>query len=113
MGSRRKHICSIESVQVFSKKDIDGSWIPQRFRKFEWITMRPCTRGAFKVKRNDMGDPNKHWKGRILEFCKRPNGVIELLVQHVYMHKDIKKHHQDETLKSKTNSKLVSGVAFE
>ena len=74
--------------------------------------MRPCTQGAFKIKQKDMSDPNKHWKGRILEFRKRPNGAIEFLAQHVYMHKDIKKNHQDETLKSKTYSKFVPGVAF-
>lgn len=111
MSSRRKNISNILAMEVFNRKDSSGNWICDKYYKLDWILMRPSTRGSFKVKRKDVADPSKHWKGRILEFRKVFNGsgtVTEVLIQHVYTHKQIRVHDENYIAKYKQNSKFLN-----
>ncbi|KAI5060947.1 hypothetical protein GOP47_0024093 [Adiantum capillus-veneris] len=57
--------------------------------------MHPSQKGAFKVRARDVSGLIKHWKTRILSFRQRKTRlqlVNEALVQHVFLHKDIRVH---------------------
>lgn len=106
MAARRKQKSSIQSVEVLNSQDDQGNWISESYSISDWVLMKPSTRGRFKVNKKQVDDRSKHWKGRIKSFRRHPQkpSVIEVLVQHVYMHKEIAISH-DQNIGQKPNSK--------
>lgn len=85
----------IKSMEVKNQKNEAGEWISKTLHCYDWVSMHPSQKGAFKVCAWDMLNLKKHWKGRILDFRRQQVGsryLNEALVQHVFLHKDIYLH---------------------
>lgn len=87
---------TIESMEVRNRKNDAGEWVVDILHCHDWVSMNPSRKGAFRVSAQDALDLTKHWKGRILAFRRRrqtgSQHVNEALVQHVFLHKDIRVH---------------------
>ena len=81
----RKPPSSIESMLIHNRVDEMERWIPLVIRKGSWITMQ-------QNKRRKTNPSISHfinaWKGKVKQF-KLENGKKMVLVQHVFMHREI------------------------
>lgn len=103
----RKPSANLMSVEVFREEN--GHWVSQTYSRWDWVLLRPSSRGHYRVKKKDIGNINKQWKGRIMAF--RPlaphSSKVEMLIQHVYMHKELALS-KNQALGHKPNSKYLS-----
>ena len=76
---------SIESMCVYNRVDVEERWIPTFIKIESWIIMRPS-------KRKKINEKLSHfitvWKGKVKKF-KIEKGKKMVLIQHVFMHKEI------------------------
>ncbi len=109
MQERRKPKSSILSVEVFSELDKHGCWVAHTYSIWDWVLLRPSCRGHYRVKKKDIQNVSKQWKGRIKAFrlLAPHSSKMEVLIQHVYMHKELALS-KNQTLGHKPNSKLFS-----
>lgn len=77
----------IEEISLHNKKDNDGAWVQEAFRKGSWVFLQPFAIGPHRVRQR--GVMEHHWKGRIQRFKKSSNGDLVAIVQHVYSARDI------------------------
>ena len=84
----RRPTSRIESMCIHNRVDEEERWIPIIIKKGSWITMQ-------QNKRRKLNPTMSHyinaWKGRVKEF-KLDAGKKMVLVQHIYMHKDLHLH---------------------
>ena len=84
----RKPSSHIESMCIFNRVDDSERWVPIVIRKGNWITMQQTK----KRKRSPFYYRISHfitaWKGRVKDF-KIQRGKKMVLVQHVFMHREI------------------------
>lgn len=86
MASRsRRPSSSIESMCIYNRVDGDERWIPIIIKIGSWITMLPNKRRKFNEQSNHFISA---WKGKVKDF-KVDKGKKMVLIQHVYMHKEL------------------------
>eukprot|EP00250_Pteridium_aquilinum_P015858 c22805_g1_i2 orf=314-724(-) len=88
---RRNTRGSIHSIDIFNEMDEQGHWIACTYSLWDWVLLRPSSRGHFRVKKKDIGNVKNQRKGRIKAFrySYPPSSRMEVLIQHVYMHKEL------------------------
>lgn len=108
MVERRKAKSCIFSLEVVNEQDEQGHWVPRRYNVLDWVLMKPRSRGRFRVKKKDIHNLSKHWKGRIKGFrCHPPSSSnMQVLIQHVYMHKELALG-PEQAIGHKPNSKFL------
>lgn len=108
MLARRKTRGSIHSIEVFNEMDEQGHWIACTYSLWDWVLLRPSSKGHFRVKKKDTGNVKNQWKGRIKAFrySSPPSSRMEVLIQHVYMHKELALS-RNQVLGHKPNSKCL------
>ena len=76
---------SIESMCIYNRVDAEERCIPTVIKIGSWITMQPS-------KRRKINEQSSHfistWKGKVKEF-QFEKGKKMVLIQHVFMHKEI------------------------
>ena len=68
MLARRKTRGSIHSIEVFNEMDEQCHWIACTYSLWDWVLLRPSSRGHFRVKKKDTRNVKNQWKGRIKAF---------------------------------------------
>ena len=76
---------SIEIMCVYNKDDAKERWIPTIIKTGSWITMQLSKRRKINEKLSHFITA---WKGKVIKF-KIEKGKKMVLIQHVYMHKEI------------------------
>ena len=78
---------SVEAIITYDTNNKDESWIPLTIHKGMWILMQQSKR----IKSSTTNPYLAGWKGIIRDFRFGDNRktVKEVLVQHVYMHKEL------------------------
>ena len=76
---------SIDSMCIYNRVDEEERWIPNIIKIGSWITMQ-------QNKRRKLNVQSIHsittWKGKVKEF-KIEKGKKMVLVQHIFMHKEL------------------------
>ena len=111
MLARRKPRGLIHSIEIFNEMDEQGHWIACTYSLWDWVLLRPSSRGHFRVKKKDNGNVSKQWKGRIkaFKYSSPLSSRMEVLIQHVYMHKELAlSHWPSVTIKSLAINPTVS-----
>ena len=96
-------------MEVRNRKNDVGEWVIDILHCHDWVSMQPSRKGAFRVSARDALDLTKHWKRRILAFRRWQTGsqyVNEALVQHVFLHKDIRVHPKVQMQRHMPNSEF-------
>ena len=96
MAPNRRPRSTIEGICTNVVDEEDGTYTSITFTNLMWMTMRPSSRGAFKVPRQQARQRKHHWKGRIVELKQGGDGKKLAKVQHVYTLTQLKlaEHHQ-------------------
>ena len=86
MALRSKRPLSfIESMCIYNKDDVEEIWMPTVIKIGSWITMHTS-------KKRKINEQSSHfiiaWKGRVKKF-RFERGKKMVLIQHVFMHKDV------------------------
>ena len=76
----------IESITIANILDEENQWMPLTIVKGSWILLQ-----STKRKRRSSNEFLASWKGRVKDFKLKENNKVvkEVLVQHVYMHKEL------------------------
>lgn len=82
----RRPSAEMESITVSNTLDEDNKWTPLTITKGSWILLQ--TRKRKPQHSNEFLD---HWKARVKDFSLQgtQKTIREVLVQHVYMHKEL------------------------
>ena len=109
MPARRKTRGSIHLIEVFNEVDEQGHSTACTYNLWDWVLLRPSSRGHFWVKKKDARNVKNQWKGRIKAFRYLPSSssCMEVLIQHVYMHKELALS-KNQMLGHMPNNKLLS-----
>ena len=91
----RKPSAQIESIIINNTLDEMDQWIPQTIVKGSWVLLQSRRR-----KRRSKNEFLNSWKGRVKDFklAENKKSVKEVLIQHVYMHREIQVHEWPEHL---------------
>ena len=83
----RRPVSSISSVENSSTIKTEGTWERFSVSKGAWVLMQPRKRKRPQTKNIFLAS----WKGRVRDFkiTKGKISVKEVLIQHVYMHKEL------------------------
>ena len=78
---------SIESIATYNTFDKENCWIPTNVERGSWIIMQHARRKTQTTKNQFISC----WKSRVKDFRLGTNkkAIKEVLVQHVYMHKEL------------------------
>ena len=108
MPARRKTRGSIHSIEVFNEVDEQGHSTACTYNLWDWVLLRPSSRGHFRVKKKNIGNVQNQWKGRIkaFKYSSPLSSRLEVLIQHVYMHKELALS-RNQVLGHKPNSKCL------
>ena len=87
MERSRKPKAYIESATIYNTMDESNQWIPLTIVKGSWVLLQ-----ARRRKRRHTNEFLTSWKGRVKDFKLAENRktVKEVLIQHVYMHKELR-----------------------
>ena len=66
MQERRKTLANLMSIQVF--KEGDGYLAAKTYNRSDWVLLRPSSRGHYCVKKKEIQNVSKQWKGRFKAF---------------------------------------------
>lgn len=105
----RRPSSQIDSITVTNVLDEDNKWTPLTITKGSWILLQTRKRKAKHA--NEFLD---QWKARVKDFSLSgtQKTIREVLVQHVYMHKELSLCTWPEGLpKRRPNCKLVSSIS--
>lgn len=82
----RRPSSQIEAITLSNTLDEENQWIPLTIVKGSWILLQNRKR-----KRTISNEFLYHWKARVIAFRLKDNRqtVKEVLVQHVFMHKEL------------------------
>lgn len=91
----RRPSSQIEAIIVANTLDEQSQWIPLTISKGSWVLLQ--TRKRKKTSFNEFLD---HWKARVKDFSLMgtQKTIKEVLVQHVYMHKELSLSERPEGL---------------
>lgn len=110
----RRPRSTIDSVILYNEKDEADNWKPTKYTKNSWVLLHPSSKGNFRQKKRAKMTYKSYWKAKILEFKTTPGGqsILEVLVQHVYMHSEIKVHDINPHDHQKCNCKYIKTYAL-
>ena len=82
----RKPSAQIESIIINNTLDEMDQWIPQTIVKGSWVLLQ-----ARRQKCRSKNEFFSSWKGRVKDFrlAENKKAVKEVLIQHVFMHKEV------------------------
>ena len=82
----KKPPASIESITINNTLDEQNQWIPLTIVRGSWVLLQ-----ARIMKRRSKNEFLSSWKGRVKDFrlAKNKKTVKKVLVQHVYMHREL------------------------
>lgn len=81
----RRPSSSIDSMCIYNRVDEEERWIPIIIKIGSWITLQQNKRRKLNVQSSHFITA---WKGKVKEF-KIEKGKKIILVQHVFMHKEL------------------------
>ena len=105
MERSRKPTAYIESATIYNTMDESNQWIPLTIVKGSWVLLQ-----ARRRKRRHTNGFLTSWKGRVKDFklVENRKTVKEVLIQHVYMHKELRLEERPMNLPlHKPNCKLL------
>jgi len=87
--------CTVDSVFTYNTEDEKGNYIPTKISIGSWITLQLGKRGSHAEDASKNGgnlDFSAMHKAKVLKFgvSKGSKDVSEVLVQHAYMHCELK-----------------------
>lgn len=64
MQDRRKPPSNLMSVEVFQEEN--GYWALETYNRYDWVLLRPSSRGHYRVNKKEADNISNQWKGRIM-----------------------------------------------
>ena len=95
MERSQKPSAYVKSITIYNTMDERNQWIPLTIVGGSWVLMQ-----ARRRKRRSTNKFLNSWKGRVKNFKLGENRktVKEVLIQHVYMHRELKLEERPQNL---------------